>query len=87
MLYDTIAGRTPFDAGDSYLAELTRILTDPPDPLPPEVPEEVVEVLLRTLTKERERRYQTMRDLADALREVQGVPSSAGTRRRNGQRS
>lgn len=82
VLYDTIAGRTPFDAGDSYLAELTRILTDPPDPLPPDVPEEVVEVIVRALTKERDERYATMMELADALREVQGVPSSAGARRR-----
>ncbi|HHH31236.1 MAG TPA: hypothetical protein ENK57_23205, partial [Polyangiaceae bacterium] len=82
VLYDTIAGRTPFDAGDSYLAELTRILTDPPDPLPPEVPEEVVEVILKALTKERDARYATMGEMADALREVQGAPSSAGARRR-----
>ena len=82
VLYDTIAGRTPFDAGDSYLAELTRILTDPPDPLPPDVPEEVVEVIFRALTKERAQRYATMLEMADALREVQGAPSSAGARRR-----
>ena len=70
VLYHAIAGREPFHAGDNYLAELTRILTEPPDPLPEEVPDDVEEVILCALSKDREERYQSMTELDAALRAV-----------------
>lgn len=67
VLYHAISGREPFGAGGNYLAELARILTEPPDPLPDDVPPSVAVIVGRALSKDREARFATMASMADAL--------------------
>ena len=77
VLYDCIEGRVPFDAQGNYLAEMTRILTDPPDPLAPHVPAHVVSAIMRGLSKQRDHRHPSMPQLRRALLLQDGPPSIA----------
>jgi len=65
MLYEMIAGRNPF-AGQSSSDVLAGILGREPSPLArfdPEVPTEYQRIVSKTLRKNREQRYQVMKDL------------------------
>ncbi|MBI2898019.1 MAG: protein kinase [Deltaproteobacteria bacterium] len=73
-LYDAVAGHPPFDA-ESAMAQLVRVVTDDPDPLPPEVPAWLAAVISRALQKDRAARWQSMAELGEALRE--GLASSS----------
>ena len=69
VLFELLSGRKPFD-GDSYRAiELAHIETPPPDlkQLDPAVPDELVGVVRTLLAKDPGRRYQSARELVDAL--------------------
>jgi eukaryotic-like serine/threonine-protein kinase len=74
MLYEMIAGRSPF-AGPSGSDVLAAILQNEPPPLTrfePDAPTEVERILTKTLRKERSQRYQSVQDLLldlQALRE------------------
>jgi len=74
LLYEMIAGRTPF-AGDSNSETLANLINKKPPPLSrfaAGVPEELTRIVAETLRKKRDERYQTTKDLlADlkALRE------------------
>ncbi|MCA9620673.1 MAG: protein kinase [Myxococcales bacterium] len=67
VLYNLVSGRTPFDGGASYLAELTRILNEPPDPLPSDVPKPVASLILHALSKPREARLSSMEAFVAAI--------------------
>jgi serine/threonine protein kinase len=67
MLYKLLAGRAPFQ-GPSDAATLTRLLSGtPPEPLPPEVPASVSDVVLRALAHSPAARFATALDLQRAL--------------------
>lgn len=69
ILYELLAGAPPF-VGEALPDVLAAILREPPQPLRdkrPEVPEELEQVILRALVKERESRYQSVGELAAAL--------------------
>jgi tetratricopeptide (TPR) repeat protein len=78
VLYHALSGYEPFSAAGNYLGELTRILTEPPDPMPDDIPPNVAAVVLRALSKPREERFATMGDLIAALR-VEWVPPARGS--------
>src|SRR6478609_4336230 len=71
LLYQLVAGRLPF-AGSNDLALFSAALTRPPLPLRAHmndpVPKNVEQILFRCLCKDRDGRFQLMRDLADTLR-------------------
>ena len=74
MLYEMVAGRSPFSAA-SGSEVLAAILQNEPSPLArfaPDAPAEVQRILTKTLRKDRSQRYQTVQDLLldlQALRE------------------
>ncbi|MBA3514007.1 MAG: protein kinase, partial [Pyrinomonadaceae bacterium] len=75
VLYEMLSGRQPF-ASESAAATISAILTQEPPPLARfalNVPEELQRIVRKCLEKDRERRCQTMRDVAldleNALRE------------------
>ncbi|MCC6526810.1 MAG: AAA family ATPase [Polyangiaceae bacterium] len=76
VLYHALAGREPFGTGLSYLAELTRIVTEPPDPLPDDVPPGLGQVIFRALAKARADRPASMDELVQALRSEAGAVSA-----------
>jgi serine/threonine protein kinase/Tfp pilus assembly protein PilF len=85
VLYEMIAGRTPFEgltAGEVFAAILERE-SPPLRRYAPEVSEELQRIVSKALAKEREERYQTIKDLQIDLRNLkQGstAPSSVAPR-------
>ena len=74
ILYSLLTGSLPFQ-GNSAVAILTRILNDPPVPLPTSLgayASQLQKITFRALAKDRELRYQTAEDLASDLSEFCG---------------
>ena len=72
MVYETVAGRQPFEAQTSSDV-LSLILQKEPLPLAhslPEVPAELERIVRKALRKDREERYQTIKDLMIDLRNL-----------------
>ena len=73
ILYQAATGRLPFQ-GKSILAVMHEIVTnDPPDPrsIRHDLPETCEQIIMRSLDKKKEQRFQSARELADALRALQ----------------
>jgi serine/threonine-protein kinase len=69
VLYEMLGGQKAF-RGDSITALIFKIITEEPQPiraLDPGVPEAMVQVIARALAKAPEARYQTGRELVEAL--------------------
>ncbi|OGO28026.1 MAG: hypothetical protein A2Z16_06635 [Chloroflexi bacterium RBG_16_54_18] len=72
MLFEMLAGRAPFE-GDSAVSMMKMHLNDPvPDlqELGVQVPANLTAITIRALEKERERRYQTAGEMANALKKA-----------------
>lgn len=72
VLYELIAGRLPFE-GTSASEVIASILRNDPLPLArfaPDTPEELHRIVTKTLIKDREQRYQTIKDLALDLKQL-----------------
>ena len=83
VLYEMLSGRQPF-TNESAAATVSAILTHEPQPLArycANVPEELQRIVRKCLEKDRERRCQTMRDVAldleNVLRENEATRSAA----------
>ncbi|HET9795094.1 MAG TPA: protein kinase [Thermoanaerobaculia bacterium] len=100
VLYEALAGRTPFE-GESAVDVLSAMLHDEPRPLAdvaPHVPRDLARTIERCLSKDPEERFQSMRDLSLELKAIRrdfdsGLISSSarraidpppGSRRRRG---
>jgi len=66
LLHEMLAGSLPFH-GDTEMATALARLSVPPDPLPPGTPAPLAAIVGRCLAVEPADRYQSARDLADAL--------------------
>jgi tetratricopeptide (TPR) repeat protein len=75
-LYHAIAGRPPFDA-PSAMAQLVRVVSDEPNPLPDAVPSWLRAVLAGALAREKGARTASMAAVAEAL--AAGLAASTGT--------
>lgn len=71
VLYEMLTGRPPFEGG-TVLSILRKIEDE--DPLPPGVSPRVDGVVMKALAKDRDRRYQTAADLAEAIRSCLDAP-------------
>ena len=72
VLYEMISGRGPF-VGDTAADSISLILQKDPVPLTrfaPEIPSELQRIVNKALTKDREERYQTAKDLLIDLRNL-----------------
>lgn len=72
VLYELMTGRVPFDS-DTPVAVLTKHVYEPPPPprgLNPDIPASVEAILLRSLSKDPDARYQTAAEMAAELRRV-----------------
>jgi len=73
LIYEMIAGRTPF-AGDSVSETFANLMNKQPQPLAryaANVPDELQRIVRKALTKDKEMRYQTARDLLIDLKNLQ----------------
>jgi len=69
IVYEMVAGKKAF-RGDSITGLIFKIITEEPPPLKeqdPDIPEELVRIVARALTKDPAGRYQAGRELADDL--------------------
>ena len=72
LLYEMIVGRTPF-AGNSMSETLANLINTKPQPLSrfvAEVPDELQRIVSKTLRKNKDERYQTMKGLLGDLKEL-----------------
>jgi serine/threonine protein kinase len=72
MLYECLAGRTPF-SGETVIevcAQVIHVQPPPPSHFNPLIPPELDAVVLRALAKDRELRYQSAAELMSELRRV-----------------
>ena len=69
ILYELVAGRTPFES-DTLLTPQTKVFLKPPEPLTtylPNAPPALETIILQCLDKRPERRWPSVADLAAAL--------------------
>jgi serine/threonine protein kinase len=69
ILYELLTGHLPFEG--SPTAVIAKVLTDPiPSPLElrPDLPPDLVRIVLRALERDPAKRFQTMQEIAEALR-------------------
>jgi serine/threonine protein kinase len=78
VLYELLAGRSPFEAPNE-LEMLKKIVHAAPAPLPDGTPDLLRMTVDKALEKEPGDRYQTMQDLAADLRRVARKPASSQT--------
>jgi len=81
LLCELVSGQVPF-AGDNVMDILTRVVTEAPPPpraLAPhaEISADLEAVILRAIEKDPSRRYQSMRELAEAIAAVATVGARA----------
>ena len=72
ILYQLLSGETPFEA-DTLTTLLYKIATEEPKPIniPPDLPASLKRIVERLLKKQPEKRYQSAKEVADALALVQ----------------
>jgi serine/threonine-protein kinase len=77
ILYQLVSGRVPFEA-DNFMGVLTMHLTKPPPAIAPEVfdsigaPHALADVIVKAMAKDRDQRFSTMDELAQAVRRASG---------------
>jgi eukaryotic-like serine/threonine-protein kinase len=72
VLFEMITGKVPF-TGDTLVAVMNRVLTTPPPDLRtlrPDVPPALVKIIQRMLTRDKAKRYASMREVALDLERV-----------------
>jgi len=72
LLYEMVSGRTPFK-GNSVLETFANLINTEPQPLSrfaKDVPEELQRIVLKTLRKNKDERYQTMKGLLADLKSL-----------------
>ena len=69
LLYEMTAGRLPFE-GETAIEMIGAILKDEPKPLGANVPPEIVKIIDKCLRKDRNERYQTIKDVGNDLKEI-----------------
>jgi serine/threonine protein kinase len=80
MLFEMLAGAVPFN-GDTGAAVMNKVLTtEPPDlkKLRPDTPAHLAKVVTRMLTRDREQRFQSMREVALDLERGAVAPVKSG---------
>ncbi len=69
VLYEMIAGGLPFE-GENALEMIGAILHKEAKPLSEEIPTEIAKIISKCLRKNRDERYQTIKDVGNDLKEV-----------------
>lgn len=73
LLYEMLSGRLPFPSGGTIRDELVGILTLPPRPLPPELTDDVRDLVFSCLSKDPEERPPSATALVGELRGVRSA--------------
>jgi serine/threonine protein kinase len=78
-LFEMVSGRPPFEADSAMTLMMMHLHDSVPDlrDLRPEVPEEVIAVIDKSFSKDRDKRYASMAELAGALKRAAGQIQAA----------
>lgn len=78
IIYECLTNHTPFDEESAMSMALSHITNEPPDPrdFRADLPEAVAKVVLKSLEKPTDKRYQTAREFIEALKHSMGIESS-----------
>ncbi len=76
-LYDSLAGRPPYDGGNDVQTLLALTSGRPPLPLPASVPRSIVRVVTKALTADPARRFATAAEMQQAIEEAMAEASLA----------
>ncbi len=79
MLFEMATGQRPFESDTPYGIAVLQVTATPPNPrsLNPTIPSPVERVILTTMSKKREDRYDTATRLSEALKLASDAPPSA----------
>jgi serine/threonine-protein kinase len=69
LLYEMLSGKLPFE-GESAMEMIGAILKDEPKLLPADIPAEITKIIGKCLRKDRDERYQTIKDVLIDLKDV-----------------
>ncbi len=73
VFYDLFTGQPPFEgSGSSVMYDILESDPDPPTAIEPSLPDEIDEIVMRCLAKEKSERYETIVYLRDDLEELLG---------------
>jgi serine/threonine-protein kinase len=92
ILFQLVTGRVPFEA-ENFMGVLSLHLTEPPPTIAPETfdrigaPRELAGVITKALEKDRNARWQSIEELANAVRTVCGDPLPSATATMSAQRA
>lgn len=81
MMYELLSGRLPLDA-DSYAGLIVKVRTEQPPHLTqvaPNVPKPLADAVMVGLAKEKEQRWGSAKEFANALRAAMGLPLPGNT--------
>ncbi len=67
MLYEMVAGYMYLDFTSDFLGDLEKLKTDPPRPLPSNIPAGLQQIITRALAKDPAQRYQSAEEMSAAL--------------------
>ena len=83
ILYEMLAGETPFSGRDPFLMMNVKLHTDPPSPrtVAPGVTSTLEEIVLRAMERDPENRYHDVRDFAWDLEHQDQIALDMGARR------
>lgn len=74
VLYEMLTGDIPFQADDARTLAFQRLRVEP-RPLPASVPPDLAAIVMKALAVERDERWQSAAEMADALRAVHVAPN------------
>jgi eukaryotic-like serine/threonine-protein kinase len=79
LLFEMLTGQVPFTGGTALVVMNKVFTSQPPDPkkLRTDMPLNLVKIIKRMLTRDKRRRYQTMREVAVDLERNQATPAKA----------
>jgi eukaryotic-like serine/threonine-protein kinase len=78
VMYEMIAGEKPFE-GENSIDTIAAILHTEAKPLNENVPTKITKIINKCLKKDRNERYQTIKDVGNDLKEVRVTPSGVKT--------
>lgn len=82
IMYEMFTGKRPFkaDSKEGYIRKHLKEKPKPPQDISPSVPAPVADIILKCLEKNRNRRYQSARDVLDAIKQPAAIPATAVSR-------
>ena len=84
-LYEMLAGRTPFDKGESEFITQKQIVDGKiPSPVKynSSIPKDLVSIIMKAIDKDPEKRFQTAEELSNAFADIKTIASSGGDLKR-----